>query len=382
MTGTGTISDPYIISTPTDLNAVNSNLSAYYELANDIDMGSWGNFAPIGTITPYFTGYFDGKGYKIKNLTVNTTTDWNGLFAVVWHVGSYVKNVKLENCSVSSSGSYVAILVGDLIVGTVDNCTVSGTVSVSGTGIYNGGLVGKTYANGVVNNCNSFANVTGYNYNGGLIGQHLGTVTNSYSTGTVTSTMTDPTFYGGMIGDNTGTVTSSYWDMTTSGQSTSAGGTGKTTAEMKTQSTFTGWNFTTIWGIGSGYPYLKLFQHLSTVNVTSFVKTVQALAEMKKKATMNMISYMNSIQGGIFTSFSKNVVAFMNPIFTTVTSSKQSMKQVIAFMKKISGSAKTDKDIIVNAHTSYIENPTFTSVIENDSHTSYIENPSFTEVRE
>jgi hypothetical protein len=63
------------------------------------------------------------------------------------------------------------------------------------------------------------------------------------------------------MGYNGGSVSGSFWDTQTSGQTTSSGGTGMTTAEMKTLSTFTsaGWNFVEIWGIGENqtYPYLR-----------------------------------------------------------------------------------------------------------------------------
>jgi hypothetical protein len=60
-----------------------------------------------------------------------------------------------------------------------------------------------------------------------------------------------------------GTVAACFWDIQTSGRATSAGGTGKTTAEMKTPSTFleAGWDFVNIWGIGENqtYPYLRKY---------------------------------------------------------------------------------------------------------------------------
>lgn len=85
-------------------------------------------------------------------------------------------------------------------------------------------------------------------------------VENSYSTGEVKG----DNFVGGLVGLNDGTVSGSFWDTQTSGQTASDGGTGKSTDEMKTQSTFTdaGWDFTTIWDIGGetndGYPFLNL----------------------------------------------------------------------------------------------------------------------------
>ena len=65
---------------------------------------------------------------------------------------------------------------------------------------------------------------------------------------------------GGLVGDNygVGPIVSSYWDTQTSGLATSYGGTGKTTAEMKQQATFAGWDFVNTWGIteGATYPFI------------------------------------------------------------------------------------------------------------------------------
>ena len=79
-----------------------------------------------------------------------------------------------------------------------------------------------------------------------------------YSTGAVNGTVSYP---GGLIGfEYYGTVTGSFWDMLTSGQTSSAGGTGRTTAQMKTQSTFSsaGWDFINIWSILEGLDYPRL----------------------------------------------------------------------------------------------------------------------------
>ncbi|GAI68881.1 unnamed protein product [marine sediment metagenome] len=92
---------------------------------------------------------------------------------------------------------------------------------------------------------------------GGLVGSG-GTISNCYSTGLVTA----PAQAGGLVGINPTSVTNSFWDIITSGQATSAGGTGKTTAQMKTAATFTdaGWDFATIWticgGVNNDYPCL------------------------------------------------------------------------------------------------------------------------------
>ena len=124
-----------------------------------------------------------------------------------------------------------------------------------------GGLIG--YANGcTVSNCYSTGSVTGSDggsYVGGLIGnQYVATVTNCYSTGHVAGN----SYVGGLTGSQSGpTATNCFWDTLTSGQTSSAGGTGESTALMKTQSTFTGWDFTFVWtinsGVNNGYPILR-----------------------------------------------------------------------------------------------------------------------------
>ena len=184
-----------------------------------------------------------------------------------------------STCSVS--GSY---FIGGLVgrsrgYFTVSNCYSTGSVSGSG---YIGGLFGYNFGSGIVSNCYSTGSVTGYKSAGGLVGSNsYSTVSNCYSTGSVTGSgsrvgglvgdndgtvsncysngsVTGSGSVGGLVGDNTGTVSNSFWDTQTSGQSISAGGEGKTTAEMTTQSTFTsaGWNFTTIWQILCNYPDL------------------------------------------------------------------------------------------------------------------------------
>ena len=77
--------------------------------------------------------------------------------------------------------------------------------------------------------------------------------TDCYSTGSVEGNQ----FVGGLVGrKDGGEIASSYWDTETSGQSESAGGVGKTTVEMQQESTFGGWDFSSIWGIDGSYPYL------------------------------------------------------------------------------------------------------------------------------
>ncbi len=144
--------------------------------------------------------------------------------------------------------------------GSISLCKSTGSVSAYSNS--NGGLVGQN--NGNINNSYSRCNASGAQYIGGLVGNHgSGTISNCYSTGTVSG---NPR--GGLIGASSGTVNNSFWDTQTSSIATSYGGTGKTTTQMQSQTTFTGWDFlreiangnADYWGIAStdnnGYPIL------------------------------------------------------------------------------------------------------------------------------
>jgi hypothetical protein len=147
---------------------------------------------------------------------------------------------------------YVSGIVG-FNYGAIVSCCSTGDVS----GNYSvGGLAGGN--SGTVTSCYSTCSVTGEYFVGGLVGDHVGVVTSCYSTGSILGTGGQ---VGGLVGRNYGTVGTSFWDTQTSDQSTSAGGTPKTTAEMKTKTTFTdaGWDFVNIWDIceGTNYPRLR-----------------------------------------------------------------------------------------------------------------------------
>jgi len=94
----------------------------------------------------------------------------------------------------------------------------------------------------------------GYNY-------YYVDISNCYSTGSASGTGDS---LGGLVGYNYGPISRSFWDVITSGWTTSAGGIGKTTAEMKTINTFTeaGWDFLEIWLINEGATYPVLRQEI------------------------------------------------------------------------------------------------------------------------
>lgn len=129
--GTGGSTTPYLISDAADLDAVRSNVSACYQLVNDIDLASIANWVPI----PAFMGSLDGNYHVIRNLTVNRpTVDNVGLFAnIVGQVGSAVVNLGLVDCNVVG-GHQVGGIVGSIDTNGLvfTNCSVEGVVSGTG----------------------------------------------------------------------------------------------------------------------------------------------------------------------------------------------------------------------------------------------------------
>ncbi|MEI6060958.1 MAG: T9SS type A sorting domain-containing protein [Bacteroidota bacterium] len=298
--GDGTnIGTAYQISTLADLAylsdpANSGDWASYFIQTADIDASAtstWdgGNgFLPIGN----FSGNYDGQNHIISNLHINRPGDLDvGMFGVSSGV---ISNLGLVNASVS--GNYFVGAIGGEVY-EVENCYSTGTITGS-TDSYNvGGLVGFVV---ICNNSFSSCNVSGTNSVGGFGGINGGAVTNSYSTGSVTGNSNiggffgtndatsiqscysigsvstsgpSPTNIGGFAGSGDGgSADNCFWNTVTSGQLVSAGGNGRTTAEMKRVSTYLSdpglilgpWDFTSTGGIwafngtdNNGYPFLR-----------------------------------------------------------------------------------------------------------------------------
>ena len=173
-------------------------------LDTDIDL-TGKDWTPIGTDNDNsYTGNFDGGGHTITGLTVTTNDENVGLFGYLGKAGT-VKNVVMEDVQITSnhSRSHAGGVAGHSN-GTIENCSVSG--SVSGT-VFVGGVVGAQWF-GSTTGCSSSATVKGTTYVGSLVGQaHRGaTLTACYATGNVTLEI-DPirnTAAGGLVGMNAG----------------------------------------------------------------------------------------------------------------------------------------------------------------------------------
>jgi len=361
----------------TELQNINKDMSADYELANDIDATAtkdWNSGKGFAPMRDAFQGSFEGRGFTISNLVIDRPDENNvALFTQVDYSSDGIRNLRfagvkvtggqgvgvlvnnnsrnIDNCHVTGdvtgkgcvgglvTGSSTGIIsncsfsgnvisdgqAGGLIgsgVGDVHDCYTMGTVTGSGNV---GGLCGSNWK-GRIWNCFSTATVIGTDQVGGFVGYNTGNISRCYGTGSVTGAamvggftgfadnqngwlgdmydcystgdvsgtdqvggligyidiggvpghnyetggnivrcystgaVSGPSNTGGMIGKSLNTnVSDCFWGNQTSACSTSAGGTGKTTVDMKKQATFANWDFVNVWKINEDvtYPYLR-----------------------------------------------------------------------------------------------------------------------------
>ena len=171
-------------------------------LDKNIDLTGKG-WTPIGTsFDNSYKGTFDGGGHTITGLTVTTNDQFVGLFGYLNRAGM-VKNVVMEGIQITSNHMFGC--TGGVVGyswGTIENCSVSG--SVSGTDCV-GGVVGSQKAGSIIG-CSSSATVKGKHYVGGVAGEKWGTMTACYATGNVTLEIASQknNFGGGLVGFNGG----------------------------------------------------------------------------------------------------------------------------------------------------------------------------------
>ena len=171
-------------------------------LDKNIDLTGKG-WTPIGTsFDNSYKGTFDGGGHTITGLAVTTNDQFVGLFGYLNRAGT-VKNVVMEGIQITSNHMFGC--TGGVVGyswGTIENCSVSG--SVSGTDCV-GGVVGSQKAGSIIGCCSS-ATVKGTHYVGGVAGEKWGTMTACYATGNVTLEIASPKNLsgGGVVGLNGG----------------------------------------------------------------------------------------------------------------------------------------------------------------------------------
>ncbi|MBC8384981.1 MAG: hypothetical protein H8E57_05640 [Candidatus Cloacimonetes bacterium] len=314
--GSGNSVNPYQVSILDHLLWLSTNTSSwnkYFEQTADIDANptsGWNGgagFSPIGNNTLKFTGTYDGQGHTIDGLYIYAG-EGDGIGFVGYTYGASIENIGVmnidffgdyyvgglvgrhsHNSSISNSFATGSLTGDDFVgglAGTQYDSSITGTsfasVAVTGWGDRIGGLIGNSDSS-IIINCYATGSVTGTSWHriGGLIGWNnvSSTVTNCYSIGSVSP---GGDWTGGLVGWNDGTVGNSFWDIYTSNRTTSNGGTGKTTIQMKNVRTFTDvgwsaglnspWDFVTnpyddvssddIWNMdgfrfNNGYPFLS-----------------------------------------------------------------------------------------------------------------------------
>ena len=175
-------------------------------LGKNIDLTGKG-WTPIGTnYEKRYKGTFDGGGHTITGLTFTTNDEYAGLFGWLNRAGT-VKNVVMEGVQITSNQIYGGSIGGVVGYswGTIENCSVSG--SVSGTNCV-GGVVGGQQSSGSIIGCSSSATVKGTRHVGGVVGEKWGTMTACYATGNVTLEINSPLDLsgGGVVGLNGGST--------------------------------------------------------------------------------------------------------------------------------------------------------------------------------
>jgi hypothetical protein len=261
-----------------DLGLVDPNVRAH----NQSYVGALVGYLNAGTVSGCYvqggnvSGYSDvgglvGSGYH------STIVDCNAEGVVSGHIstgGLAGDGEDFSNCYSEGrveGDESVGGLVGECgrVSNSYSTATVLGNIRVGGLVGLNYQEVASSYSVGDVSGNDTVGGLVGYGSNilnsysessvvgdsnvGGLAGRGY-TIVNSYSTGSVSGT----THVGGMVGRSSGTIISCFWDVNTSGQTSSAGGTGLTTAQMQDPNSYKYWGCGHVWTIEAGvdYPHL------------------------------------------------------------------------------------------------------------------------------
>ena len=313
-----TLGDP-TSSSGIDLQGMTGHLAGHYVLGSNIDASStagWNSgtgFTPIGDASSPFAGVFDGLGHTVSDLTLRLLHGANDSSTVSGLFGSTTTNARIRNIGLVNVGSFtsgwgnegrVGALVG-INRGAISNSYATGTLEGN---TYLGGLVGLNQSTGTINSSYFSGSVVAGNRLGGLVGVNEGSISNAYSTGEVRSSAyqdligglvghnnggtistsyasadvsnADPNSMGSLVGYNGGTVSNSHWNLDVSAvpgiaAGPSSGATGLTSAQMKQQANFVGWDFADTWLSQAGLadPLLRAFMAPLTVKANDATMT-------------------------------------------------------------------------------------------------------------
>lgn len=230
--GDGSVENPFLISTETQLVLINDFPSYSFKLLNDIELADKWSYVGSGN-DKKFSGVFDGDGYCISGLTA----------AFVYYNYGTIKNLRFNT---TESIVYVNY-------GTIENCCSEGAADQYGAFVdYNCGTIQNCYSKGSTDCFAGFVYCNGKNNNS--ISYSSSKIINCYCVG-------EGVDYGFVCNLYSGTITNCYYDKQVSEVSDTNGGTQpKNTLAMKMKLMYTDWDFENTWGIDSnindGYPYL------------------------------------------------------------------------------------------------------------------------------
>ncbi|WP_327969762.1 GLUG motif-containing protein [Brevibacillus borstelensis] len=226
-------------------------LDSAFVLEADIDLNaapynSGNGWKPIGTETAPFSGTFHGNGHTIRGLYIFEGNNI-GLFGTI-EGKAEISDLTLKDADIRTTKSGVAILVGQMLGGTISNTHVSGAIKAdsqnvgtlvgymkrgsiadsSGSGRidnhfswYTGGLVGRMEPGTTLSRSSADTTTHGFYYTGGLVGANAGTIEHSFAKGSVANNASG---LGGLVGVNDGEVRQSYALTHVTGGSNQVGG--------------------------------------------------------------------------------------------------------------------------------------------------------------
>jgi hypothetical protein len=251
-------------------------------------MWSANGFSSLGRVGYGFTGSLNGNGHAISDLSIVEAASYAGLFGMISE-GATVRNLGLDNLSVSGNGELVGGLAG-FNGGVVDSVYVNGSVSSARPTTELGGLVGRNY--GHISNVYTSGTVqsgatTGtYVHVGGLVGINNANISQAYSTSLVQTGIARNTA-GALVGTNNGMINNSVAASTDAagnplGSVTNSrlvgvnnmmvnGGGMKTAAQLSQQSTFADWSIDNRGGTGATW---RIYEGYSTPLLRAFLKQV------------------------------------------------------------------------------------------------------------
>jgi The GLUG motif len=224
--GSGTEEDPYVVVTADQFVQIGNSAALWnrcFVLGADLDMTGIA-VDPIGVGPGMdFTGVFDGDGYMIRNLTMDSEASTPSALGLFGYVGSsgQIRHVGLEDARIVAGDDVENVgLLGSVNDGTITDCHASGSVIVGDRASATGGLIG--YNDGSVTRCLAVTVVNvgeASSYVGGLVGNNCGGVTTCRASGTISSGR-DSSGLGGLSGSNLvnrSYIADSYSDATVSG---------------------------------------------------------------------------------------------------------------------------------------------------------------------